>query len=80
MPVIETLIDAHSPDFVRNREALLASLQQLHLLEQNLLSKALEAKPKFDNAGNCCRVNASTCCWTLARRSWTGQPGRLQTP
>src|SRR3989344_4568053 len=51
MPVIETLIDAHSPDFVRNREALLASLQQLHLLEQNLLSKALEAKPKFDKRG-----------------------------
>ncbi len=40
MPVIETLIDAHSPDFVRNREALLASLQQLRLLELNLLSKA----------------------------------------
>ena len=40
MPVIETLIDAHSPDFARNRDALLASLQHLRLLEQNLLSKA----------------------------------------
>ena len=28
MPMIETLIDAHSPDFARNREAMLASLQQ----------------------------------------------------
>src|SRR5450830_65732 len=51
MPLIETLIDAHSPDFARNREAMLASLQHLRLLEQNLLSKAQQAKPKFDKRG-----------------------------
>ena len=48
MPVIETLIDAHSPDFARNRDALLASLQHLRLLEQNLLSKAQPPSEPFN--------------------------------
>ncbi len=51
MPVIESLIDPHSPQFAQNRQALLESLQHLRQLEQNLLSKAQEAKPKFDTRG-----------------------------
>ena len=51
MPVIESLIDAHSPQFAQNREAMLVSIQQLRQLEHNLLAKAQEAKPKFDKRG-----------------------------
>src|SRR5450830_2065847 len=51
MPLIETLIDAHSPDFARNREAMLASLQHIRQLEQNLLDKAEGAREKFASRG-----------------------------
>ena len=32
MPVIESLIDAHSPQFAQNREAMLAAIAQLRQL------------------------------------------------
>src|SRR5471030_1064849 len=51
MPAIESLIDAHSPQFAQNREAMLAAIAQLRQLEHALLSKAQEAKPKFDTRG-----------------------------
>ncbi|HCT04494.1 MAG TPA: acetyl-CoA carboxylase carboxyltransferase subunit, partial [Pseudomonas sp.] len=51
MPVIESLIDSHSAQFAQNREAMLAALAHLRQLEQNLLAKADEAKPKFDKRG-----------------------------
>ncbi|WP_423749067.1 acyl-CoA carboxylase subunit beta [Pseudomonas sp. VD9] len=51
MPVIESSIDAHSPQFAQNREALLATIAQWRQLEDALLSKAQEAKPKFDQRG-----------------------------
>lgn len=70
MPVIESLIDAHSAQFAQNREAMLAAIAQLHQLEHNLLAKAQEAKPKFDKRGQLLPASASTCCWTPARRSW----------
>ncbi|BCT34559.1 geranyl-CoA carboxylase subunit beta [Pseudomonas protegens] len=51
MPVIQSQLDPHSPQFAQNREAMLAGLQQLQTLQQNLLNKAAEAKAKFDKRG-----------------------------
>ncbi|AZD30882.1 geranyl-CoA carboxylase subunit beta [Pseudomonas chlororaphis] len=51
MPVIHSQLDPHSPQFLQNREAMLAGLAQIRQLEQNLLAKAAEAKAKFDKRG-----------------------------
>lgn len=51
MPLIESQLDTHSPQFAQNREAMLSSIEQVRQLERNLLSKAAEAKPKFDKRG-----------------------------
>ncbi|WDG76876.1 geranyl-CoA carboxylase subunit beta [Pseudomonas chlororaphis] len=51
MPVIQSQLDPHSPQFLQNREAMLASLAQIRQLEQNLLAKAAEAKAKFEKRG-----------------------------
>ncbi|MEX3777199.1 geranyl-CoA carboxylase subunit beta [Pseudomonas sp. MYb118] len=51
MPVIESQIDPQSEAFARNRTAMLAGVEHIRRLEQNLLDKAAEAKPKFDKRG-----------------------------
>ncbi|EXF92664.1 methylcrotonoyl-CoA carboxylase [Pseudomonas fluorescens HK44] len=51
MPQIESQLDIHSRQFAQNREAMLSSIEQFHQLERNLLSKAADAKPKFDKRG-----------------------------
>jgi len=51
MPMIESQLDPHSPEFAQNREAMLASIEQVRQLECNLLAKAAEAKAKFDRRG-----------------------------
>ncbi|MCO7612372.1 geranyl-CoA carboxylase subunit beta [Pseudomonas chlororaphis] len=51
MPVIQSQLDPHSPQFVENRDAMLAGLQQVQQLQQDLLNKAAEAKAKFDQRG-----------------------------
>ncbi|WP_095078714.1 geranyl-CoA carboxylase subunit beta [Pseudomonas sp. Irchel s3h17] len=51
MPVIESLLDPLSPQFAQNREAMLDGIEQIRQLERNLLSKAAEAKAKFDKRG-----------------------------
>ncbi|EIM18384.1 geranyl-CoA carboxylase subunit beta [Pseudomonas chlororaphis] len=51
MPVIQSQLDPHSPQFLQNREAMLAGLAQIRQLEQNLLTKAAEAKVKFEKRG-----------------------------
>ncbi|WP_095143831.1 geranyl-CoA carboxylase subunit beta [Pseudomonas sp. Irchel s3b6] len=51
MPVIESLLDPLSLQFAQNREAMLDGIEQIRQLERNLLSKAAEAKAKFDKRG-----------------------------
>ncbi len=51
MPAIQSLLDPHSAQFAQNREAMLAAVTQVRQLEHNLLSKAAEAKAKFDKRG-----------------------------
>ncbi|WJV24965.1 MULTISPECIES: geranyl-CoA carboxylase subunit beta [Pseudomonas] len=51
MPAIHSQLDPHSPQFLQNREAMLAGLAQIRQLEQNLLAKAAEAKAKFEKRG-----------------------------
>ncbi|WP_236189600.1 acyl-CoA carboxylase subunit beta [Pseudomonas paraglycinae] len=51
MPQIQSQLDPHSEAFARNRAAMLAAIEQVQQLEQNLLNKAAEAKPKFDKRG-----------------------------
>ena len=51
MPVIDSQLDAHSPQFAQNRDAMLVGIHHLRQLEHTLLSKAQEAKPKFDKRG-----------------------------
>ena len=51
MPVIQSELDAHSEDFARNREAMLATIAGFRDVEQKVLDKAAEAKAKFDKRG-----------------------------
>jgi geranyl-CoA carboxylase beta subunit len=51
MPQIQSRLDPHSEAFARNRTAMLAAIEHVQQLEQNLLSKAAEAKAKFDKRG-----------------------------
>jgi len=51
MPVIDSQLDVHSAQFAQNREAMPTGVNQLRQLEHNLLSKAAEAKTKFDKRG-----------------------------
>ncbi|ROL84469.1 acetyl-CoA carboxylase carboxyltransferase subunit [Pseudomonas chlororaphis] len=51
MPVIQSQLDPHGPQFQQNREAMLAGIAQIRQLEQNLLAKATEAKAKFEKRG-----------------------------
>ena len=51
MPQIQSQLDPHSDAFARNRAAMLAAIEHVQQLEQNLLNKAAEAKGKFDKRG-----------------------------
>jgi geranyl-CoA carboxylase beta subunit len=51
MPQIQSRLCPHSEAFARNRTAMLAAIEQVQQLEQNLLKKAAEAKAKFDKRG-----------------------------
>jgi geranyl-CoA carboxylase beta subunit len=51
MAQIQTQLDPHSENFARNRSAMLAAIEQVQQLEQNLLNKAAQAKEKFDKRG-----------------------------
>jgi len=51
MPVIESRLDDHGEDFARHRQAMLAGLEQIRQLEQNLLDKAESAREKFTQRG-----------------------------
>jgi len=51
MPVIQSQLDPHGPQFQQNREAMLAGIAQIRQLEQNLVAKATEAKAKFEKRG-----------------------------
>jgi len=51
MPVIQSEIDANSPEFAQNREAMLAAIASFRDVEQLVLNKANEAKSKFDKRG-----------------------------
>jgi len=51
MPVIQSEIDANSPEFARNKEAMLAAIASFRDVEQLVLNKANEAKAKFDKRG-----------------------------
>ncbi|RON89183.1 geranyl-CoA carboxylase subunit beta [Pseudomonas fluorescens] len=51
MPQIQSQLDPHSEAFARNCAAMLAAIEHVQQLEQNLLNKAAEAKAKFDKRG-----------------------------
>ncbi|WP_016770822.1 geranyl-CoA carboxylase subunit beta [Pseudomonas sp. R62] len=51
MAQIQSQLDPHSETFARNRAAMLAAIEQVQQLEQNLLNKAAEAKDKFSKRG-----------------------------
>lgn len=58
MPQIQSQLDPHSEAFARNCAAMLAAIEHVQQLEQNLLNKAAEAKTKFDKRGQLLPVNA----------------------
>ncbi|WP_434596660.1 acyl-CoA carboxylase subunit beta [Pseudomonas sp. R4-83] len=51
MAQIHSQLDPHSEAFARNRAAMLAVIEHVQQLEQNLLNKAAEAKAKFAQRG-----------------------------
>ena len=51
MPVIQSLIEPNSEDFARNREVMLAYINEFREVEQKVVEKANEAKDKFHKRG-----------------------------
>lgn len=51
MPVIQSELDVHGEAFAANREAMLAAVASFRDVEQKVLDKAQEAKPKFEKRG-----------------------------
>ena len=51
MPAIQSELDVNGEDFARNREAMLAAVAGFRELEQKVLDKAAEARPKFEKRG-----------------------------
>ncbi|MED7667494.1 acyl-CoA carboxylase subunit beta [Pseudomonas moraviensis subsp. stanleyae] len=51
MAQIQSQLDPHSEAFARNRAAMLAAIEHVQQLEQNLLNKAAEAQDKFSKRG-----------------------------
>lgn len=51
MAVIQSELDVHGDDFARNREAMLAAVASFREVEQKVLDKAQDAKPKFEKRG-----------------------------
>ena len=51
MAQIQSQLDPHSEAFAHNRAAMLAAIEQVQQLEQNLLNKAAVAKDKFSKRG-----------------------------
>ncbi|MCJ8206487.1 acyl-CoA carboxylase subunit beta [Pseudomonas sp. RGM2987] len=51
MPVIQSQLDPHSAEFVRNHAAMLAGVEQLRRLEQVVLEKAAQVQGKFEQRG-----------------------------
>ncbi|MGN8345570.1 acyl-CoA carboxylase subunit beta [Pseudomonas sp. SMV71] len=51
MPVIESQLDPHSAEFVRNHAAMLAGVEQLQRLEQAVQEKAAQVQGKFEQRG-----------------------------
>ena len=51
MAVISSQLDPQGDDFQRNREALLAQLAEVRGIQQRVVDKSYEEKPKFDKRG-----------------------------
>ncbi|MBT8768337.1 geranyl-CoA carboxylase subunit beta [Metapseudomonas boanensis] len=51
MTIIQSELDIQGDDFARNREAMLAAIASFRDVEQRVLDKANEAKPKFQKRG-----------------------------
>ncbi|HEX4869127.1 MAG TPA: carboxyl transferase domain-containing protein, partial [Moraxellaceae bacterium] len=51
MAVIESAIDRNSADFRANAEALERTIAELRAIQQKVVDKSYEAKPKFDKRG-----------------------------
>ena len=51
MPVIQSDIDVHGDAFAQNRQAMLTAIASFRDVEQKVLDKAAEAKPKFVKRG-----------------------------
>lgn len=51
MAVIQSELDVQGEDFANNREAMIKAVASFREIEQKVLDKAAEAKPKFDKRG-----------------------------
>ncbi|RYY80494.1 MAG: acyl-CoA carboxylase subunit beta [Moraxellaceae bacterium] len=51
MSILNTAVDSNSADFALNRTAMQKSIDEMRAVQQKVLSKSLEAKPKFDKRG-----------------------------
>ena len=76
MPVIQSLIEPNSEDFARNREVMLAYINEFREVEQKVVEKANEAKDKFINGALLPRERLNLC-WICIAHFWNSAPGWL---
>lgn len=51
MPVIESQIDVNGDDFRRNRDAMLAAIEEFRAIENKVVQKSESQRPKFERRG-----------------------------
>ena len=51
MPAIESTVDRNSAEFKANEEALLKTIAEMRRIQQKVIDKSFEAKPKFEKRG-----------------------------
>ena len=51
MAILETALDPNSPQFAANREFAEQTLAEMRAIQQKVIDKSLQAKPKFEKRG-----------------------------
>ena len=51
MSILDTAVDSNSAEFALNRTAMQKAIDEMRAVQQKVLDKSYEAKPKFDKRG-----------------------------
>ncbi len=62
MTILQSEITVGSEQYQKNKEALLAQLNEVRAIQQKSIDKSYAAKPKFDKRARFCRMSVYGYC------------------